>query len=213
MQLTKFGHACVRLEKDGRRLVIDPGGLTSDDALADAAAVLVTHEHFDHFVAGKLRAAAAANPGLEIWTNASVAGQLDGPVGRVHVVGHGDVFTAAGFDVRVHGEWHAVVHPDIPIVANVGFFVDNLLFHPGDALTVPGEPVDTLMLPVHGPWSRVGELIDWVREVRPSRTIAIHDGALNEVGLAIVGGLLGDRGPGTGAPYTRLEPTEQAELG
>jgi hypothetical protein len=115
--------------------------------------------------------------------------------------------------VRVHGEWHAVVHPDIPIVANVGFFVDNLLFHPGDALTVPGEPVDTLMLPVHGPWSRVGELIDWVREVRPSRTIAIHDGALNEVGLAIVGGLLGDRGPGTGAPYTRLEPTEQAELG
>src|SRR3712207_7144703 len=49
---------------------------------------------------------------------------------------------------RSHGELHAVVHPEIPRVANVGFLVGGVLFHPGDAFTVPSEPVATLLLPV-----------------------------------------------------------------
>ena len=46
-------------------------------------------------------------------------------------------FTAAGFAVKVFGEWHAKNHPDVPIVQNVGFMVDDEVFYPGDALTVP----------------------------------------------------------------------------
>ena len=34
MRLTKLGHACVRLEKDGAALVIDPGIWSGPDALA-----------------------------------------------------------------------------------------------------------------------------------------------------------------------------------
>ena len=44
----------------------------------------------------------------------------------MHTVGHGDTFTAAGFDVQVHGELHAVIHPDIPRITNVGFLVDGV---------------------------------------------------------------------------------------
>lgn len=56
MKLTKLGHACVRLEKNGRALVIDPGALTpQDDALAGVEAVLVTHEHADHLDPDRLR--------------------------------------------------------------------------------------------------------------------------------------------------------------
>ncbi len=55
MQLTKLGHACVRLEKDGAVLVIDPGAWSGDDAIGGAGAVLVTHEHPDHLVPGALR--------------------------------------------------------------------------------------------------------------------------------------------------------------
>ncbi|WP_371534872.1 MBL fold metallo-hydrolase [Streptomyces sp. NBC_00466] len=205
MRLTKYGHACVQVEQDARRLVIDPGGLTDPAALHGASAVLVTHEHFDHFSEAALRAAADADSGLEIWTNAAVAEQLDGLGGRVHRVGDGDVFTAAGFEVQVHGTWHAVIHPDIPRVTNIGFLIDGTVFHPGDALTVPNQPgLGTLLLPVHAPWSTVGHLVDYVREVAPKRTYAIHDGALNDTGIAMVGGLLGEHGPGIGAPYTRL---------
>ena len=48
MLLTKLGHACVRLEKDDVRLVIDPGVWAGPDVLAGASAVLITHEHVDH---------------------------------------------------------------------------------------------------------------------------------------------------------------------
>ena len=46
MRLTKLGHACVRLDKDGAALVIDPGVWSqAAEALSGASAVLVTHEH------------------------------------------------------------------------------------------------------------------------------------------------------------------------
>ncbi|MFI0242638.1 MBL fold metallo-hydrolase [Streptomyces sp. NPDC016845] len=213
MHLTKFGHACVRIEKEGRRLVIDPGGLTEPHALDDVDDVLITHEHFDHFSEETLREAARSNPALRIWTNTSVARLLDGLGTRVTALGDGEAFNAAGFDVKVHGTWHAPLHPDIPRVANIGFLVDDALFHPGDALTVPDAAVDTLLLPVHGPWSTTGQLIDYVREVSPRQTYAIHDGALNDIGTAMAGGFLGDNGPGIGAPYRRLSTGASIAIG
>jgi L-ascorbate metabolism protein UlaG (beta-lactamase superfamily) len=209
MRLTKFGHACVRLEGPGGTLVIDPGALTEECAVDDVDAILITHEHFDHFVEGRIRAAVRNNPGLEIWTVKAVAELLTGLGARLHAVGDGDAFTAAGFPVEAYGSRHARVHPDVPVVANTGFLIDQRLFHPGDALTVPGRPIATLLLPVHAPWSRMSDLIDWVREVSPARVLAVHDGALNPTGVAMVGGFLGEHGPGIGAGYRRLAPLEQ----
>ncbi|AEV88882.1 beta-lactamase [Actinoplanes sp. SE50] len=214
MELTKFGHACVVLEHDNRRLVIDPGALTPEDAFAGADAVLVTHEHFDHFSAEKLSAALAANPALRLWTNTAVAEAFDGDPARVHVVGEGDAFQANGFEIRAYGEWHAELHPDIPRVPNIGFLIDDAVFHPGDALTVPDVPVTTLLLPMHGPWSRVADLIDWVREIKPARAVGVHDGALNPLGQAMIGNFLGDRSPApTGVPFVHLAPGAALPLG
>ena len=213
MRLTKLGHACVRLTKDDRTLVIDPGVITpEEDALAGAAAVLVTHEHPDHFVPDRLRAALDGDPALEVWTNKAVAAQLEGLGTRVHVVGHGDAVTVAGFDVHVHGELHAEIHPEVPRIPNVGFLVDGLVFHPGDALTVPDEPVATLLLPVHAPWSKTAEVIDFVRAVHADQAYAVHDGLLNDTGLGAVARLLGEGGPGTPTPYSRLAPGDSIEL-
>ncbi|MGY2083552.1 MBL fold metallo-hydrolase [Blastococcus sp. SYSU DS0539] len=212
MELTKHGHACVVLAAGERRLVIDPGAFTDPVAMDGATAVLVTHEHPDHFVADRLRAAMEASPGLEVWTNRSVAAQLEGAGTRVHVVGAGDVVTAAGFEVQVHGELHAEIHPELPRVANVGFLVDGVVFHPGDAFTVPETPVATLLLPLHAPWSRTAQVIDYLREVRADQAFAVHDGLLNDTGLGVVTGLLGERGPGTPTPVSRLTPGDTVEL-
>jgi L-ascorbate metabolism protein UlaG (beta-lactamase superfamily) len=210
LKLTKKTHACIRLEKDGQTLVIDPGGFSEEDAAVGADAVLITHEHADHFSEDRLRAALDADPAVEIWTLRSVADQLSAAFpGRVHTVGHGDTFTAAGFDVQVHGELHAVIHPDLPRITNVGYLVDGSVFHPGDAFTVPEHPVETLMLPVHAPWNKVSEVIDYVREVKPQRAIDIHDVLLKDMARGMYDLHIGNLG---GSDHFRLAPGESTEL-
>ncbi|MFJ5832705.1 MBL fold metallo-hydrolase [Streptomyces sp. NPDC093089] len=210
MKLTKKSHACVRLEKDGRTLVLDPGVFTEEDAVRGADVLLVTHEHPDHFDEGRLRAALEADEAAEIWTLRSVAEHLSAAFpGRVHTVGHGDTFTAAGFEVQVHGELHAVIHPDIPRVTNVGFLVDGSVFHPGDALTVPDQPVDTLLLPVMAPWNKISEVIDYVREVGPRRAYDIHDALLTDLARPIYDRQIGALG---GTDHARLVSGASAEV-
>ncbi|MBB4895435.1 L-ascorbate metabolism protein UlaG (beta-lactamase superfamily) [Streptomyces olivoverticillatus] len=214
MKLTKHSHACVRLEKDGRTLVIDPGVFSEEDSAVGADAVLVTHEHPDHFDVGRLRAALEANPAAELWTLRSVAQQVSAAFpGRVHTVGEGDAFTAAGFDIQVHGQLHAVIHPDIERITNVGYLVDGSVFHPGDALTLPGRPVDTLMVPVMAPWNKVSEVIDYVREVGPRRAIDIHDALLTDLARPVYDRMLGPGGPGVGgADHSRLAAGQSIDL-
>ncbi|MFB6988984.1 MBL fold metallo-hydrolase [Streptomyces sp. NPDC056178] len=210
LKLTKKTHSCIRLEKDGQTLVIDPGGFSEQDAAVGADVLLVTHEHPDHFDEERLRAGMEANPAAEIWTLRSVADRLAAAFpGRVHTVGHGDTFSAAGFEVQVHGELHAVIHPDIPRITNIGFLVDGCVFHPGDALTVPDRPVDTLMLPVMAPWNKISEVIDYVREVGPRRAIDIHDALLTDLARPIYDTQIGSLGR---TDHGRLTPGDSTGL-
>ncbi|PRX98581.1 MBL fold metallo-hydrolase [Allonocardiopsis opalescens] len=214
MRLTKQGHASVRLAGNGTTLVIDPGVFSEPDAAVGADAVLVTHEHPDHFDLERLRAAADARPGLRVYTHAGIAARLDELAERgveVHAVAHGDAFEVGGFSVRVHGERHAVIHPDLPELANVGFLVDGAVFHPGDALTVPQARVETLLLPLNAPWLKSGEMIDYARAVAPKRAIAIHDALLGERGLEVYGRHLELAGRDFG-DFQRLPPGAELEL-
>ncbi|TDD14933.1 MBL fold metallo-hydrolase [Actinomadura sp. KC06] len=213
MRLTKLGHACVQLTKDDRTIVIDPGSFSdASGALAAADAVLITHEHPDHFEPDALRAAMAERPGLQVWTSRVVAENLSDLGGRVHQVGHGDAVTIAGFDVHVYGEDHEILHPDVPPIPNTGFLVDGEVFHPGDALTVPSEPVRTLCLPGNAPWLKIPELYSYTREVRPERAFVIHDGLLNDIGLAVMQNHVTKAGEELGREFTRLAPGASVDL-
>lgn len=204
MRMTKFAHACIRIESGASRLVLDPGVFTDREAVDGATAVLVTHEHPDHLDVDHLRAADAP-----IWTIAAVAGQLAEAapdlVERVTVVAPGDELDL-GLAVKVVGEQHAVIHPDLPRIDNSGYLVSGggtTLFHPGDALTGPGQPVDVLCVPVSAPWLKVSEAIDFARSVGASRNLAIHDRIYSEAGLGIIDGHLG-RLLGEEQSYVRL---------
>jgi L-ascorbate metabolism protein UlaG (beta-lactamase superfamily) len=185
MRITKHGHACVELERDGGAVLVDPGAFTPDAAelIARAAAVLITHEHFDHVDAEALGTALSNRDDLSVWGPASVTDRWSHEYpGHVHSVRHGDTFIANGLDVAVHGERHAIIHADIPQVTNVGYLIGGLVYHPGDAYHVPDAAVSALLVPTSGPWTKLGEAVDWIRAVKPDTMIQIHETMLSEIG-------------------------------
>jgi L-ascorbate metabolism protein UlaG (beta-lactamase superfamily) len=213
MELTKFGHSCVRLEKDGRALVIDPGVFSDVAAALDGAdAVLVTHEHADHLDPDALRTAMAANAELRVWAPAAVAATLADLGDRVTAAEPDSGFDAAGFDVRTFGGQHAVIHLLLPVVANVCYLIDGAVFHPGDSFTVPNEPVQALLIPIHAPWSKISEVIDFAIAVRAPQAFQIHDGLLNDAGRGMVEGMVTRFGAPFGTTFRHLDVGESVEL-
>lgn len=218
MLLKKFTHSCVRLEKDGKVLTLDPGVYSETaHALAGADAVLITHEHPDHIDQGAVVKALEESPLLELYAPAGVAAAVREAApdiaGRVFTTAAGESFEVAGFAVQGFSGQHALIHPSIPVVANVGYLIDGSVYHPGDSLIVPdGVNVDTLLVPVHAPWSKVGDVIDFVVSVRAPRAFQIHDGLLNENGLALTEGNVARLGAKYGTTFRHLESGESVEL-
>lgn len=218
MKLTKYTHACVRLEKDSRVLVLDPGTFSeSAEALAGAESVLVTHEHGDHIDVPAVVAALKDNRDLAVFAPAGVADNLrkeaSEAADRIHTVDPGSSFQTAGFEVRSFGGQHALIHPQIPVVANVGYLLDGNVYHPGDSFVIPdGISVQTLLVPIHAPWSKAAEVVDFVIGVRAPRAFQIHDGLLNENGLKIVEGHVKRLGAKYGTGYQHLAAGESVEV-
>jgi len=181
MLVIKFRHACVRIEMDsGAVLVIDPGIWSEPRALAGADAVLITHEHGDHVDVLRL-----AGLGAPVYAPADA--RIDG-ADRFSVtrVVSGEEFTAAGVRVRAFGGRHATTYRDQPVCANLGYLVDDRLYHPGDALHVPDRPVETLLIPMQGAWLKTAEAIDFANATGPQQAFGIHDGQINDYGLASI---------------------------
>ncbi|HEY6494483.1 MAG TPA: MBL fold metallo-hydrolase [Trebonia sp.] len=209
MKLTKHEHACVVLEQDGAKIVIDPGSFSAGAAeiIADADAILITHEHMDHVNEAAVAGALAARPDLRVYAPSGLADMFAAHRGQFTPVAAGDELTLASFNVTVHGRVHAVIHPDIPTIANVGYLVNGSLYHPGDAFFVPEVPVSVLLLPTSGPWMKIGEAADYVRAVRPQQIVQIHEALLSDIGLFLASSLLGEQGL-TGLPLTQVPAGE-----
>ena len=193
MRITKYTHSCVRLERDGQALVIDPGVWSEPRALRDASAVLITHEHADH--ADVLRLAGAGVP-VYAPSGASLG------VGFTPLAA-GDTVSVAGFTVTAVGAAHATIYNGLPDCAHLGYVVDGL-YHPGDSVHQPSVDVEVLLVPLHGSWLKTHEAISFVRALNPRVAIGIHEGQLNERGLESANGWQGE----INAQYRYLAPGE-----
>jgi L-ascorbate metabolism protein UlaG (beta-lactamase superfamily) len=206
----KYSHACVRVESDGAVLVIDPGAFTERVALDGADAVLITHEHFDHLDVDALADELGRRPSVRVFTHPDVASNLDALGGVVTTVTSGDAFEAAGFRVRAYGGRHAEIHPEVPWVANLGFLVEDSVYHPGDSFDVPeGVSVDTVFVPISGTWLKISESVEFVRRIGPRRAFALHDCLLSDRGFAVYDGNMTRL---SGCEYARLAPGESVSL-
>jgi L-ascorbate metabolism protein UlaG (beta-lactamase superfamily) len=200
MRVTNLGHSCLLVEAAGARILLDPGTLSHGfEQLVDLDAVVITHQHVDHLDAERLPIVVETNDNAAVVAEPEVAVELT-RVGIEAVPLHpGEVRTFAGLEIGAVGGEHALIHPDIPRVGNVGVLLraddEPTLFHPGDAIDTVPEGVDVLALPVSAPWAALKETADFLRAVGAGRWFPIHDGVLSPAGRGIYLRLLDSLAP------------------
>lgn len=203
MKLTKYEHACFTVEDDGKVLVVDPGGLSADFIPPEnIVAIVVTHEHFDHFDTEQLAGIIDKNPDAVIIGPEAVTSQIE--TFQTRPVNAGDKVEIGSFRLAFHGGKHALIHQSKPIVANLGVMINDLLYYPGDSFTLPGVPVDTLALPAGGPWMKEGEAMDFLATIKPRLAFPTHDALLSDAGKSVSDDWLSGYAAENGIEYRRL---------
>ncbi|MDR6970183.1 MBL fold metallo-hydrolase [Leifsonia shinshuensis] len=212
MRLTKFEHAGLLLEQDGRKLFIDPGSFTSPlTDTANAVAIVITHEHPDHWTPEQLNRVLELSPDATIYAPEGVAAAATDF--EITVVHPGDTVEAEPFTLRFFGGRHAVIHESIPVVDNVGVLVDDTLYYAGDSFFVPeGVEVDVLAAPAGAPWMKIAETMDYVLAVKPKRSFPIHEMVLSRAGKDMANGRLQWATEQNGGTFYALEPGDSLDL-
>lgn len=216
MIITKREHACLVVEHSGASLVIDPGSYTAPFAAENLVAIVITHEHGDHVthehldrLLGAARAADHHRP-VELFAPAGVAAAH--PDYPWQIVDGGDVRAAGPFALAFSGSHHATIHRSIPVVDNVGVFVNETLYYPGDSFTVPPGTVEVLAVPASAPWLKVGEVMDYLDTVRPRRAFPTHERVNSDAGNAMANARIIHVVESHGGSVTVLQPGESLEL-
>lgn len=203
MKLTKYEHACFTIEKDNQVLVVDPGNFSADFLPPEnVVAIVITHQHGDHFDQEQIAAIIDKNPDASIISVGDVTPKIE--VFETKTVQAGDKITVGLFDLEFFGGTHALIHESIPPIANVGVLINDLLYYPGDSFTIPAKPVDTLAIPAAAPWMKIGEAMDFLTAVQPRLAFPTHDAILSAQGKELADALLGMTAEKCGTEYKRL---------
>lgn len=212
MRVTKFEHATLTLAKSGKTLVVDPGSFTAPLGQLDGVvAIVITHEHPDHWTPEHLDRILETFPSTPIFGPEGVAKAAAGH--EITVVRPGDVVEAEPFRLEFFGGRHAVIHESIPVIDNVGVLVDDQFYYPGDSYAVPkGRAVELLAAPVGAPWLKIGEAMDFVLAVAPRRAFGTHDMTLSVIGRDMGRARLRWAVEQDGGEFVALDPGDSTEI-
>jgi L-ascorbate metabolism protein UlaG (beta-lactamase superfamily) len=204
MKLTKYDHACFTVQKDNQMLVVDPGNFSTDYLPSNnVVAVVITHEHPDHYDPEQIAAIIDKNPEAVIIGHESVTSKVE--AFQTQTVSAGDKLKIGVFDLEFFGGTHAVIHRTVPVIPDLGVMINELLYYPGDSLTLPGRSVDTLATPAGGPWLKIGDAMDFLELVKPRLAFPTHDAVLSDVGKESADKWLRQAAQQHGIEYKRLD--------
>lgn len=203
MQLTKYEHACFTVEKNGALLVVDPGEYSTDFiAPTGVVAVVITHQHADHFDSEHLTEIFDKNDDVLILGPADVIDHVE--IENKKAVEVGEKVSVGPFDLEFFGGIHALIHASMPRVQNLGVMINDLLYYPGDSFDTPGCSVDTLAIPAAAPWMKIGEAMDFLLAVKPRLAFPTHDAIYSDIGKELADRLLGSVATANDIEYIRL---------
>ena len=178
MKITKFVHACLLVETPDRVAIFDPGEFSWSSGLFDVNTlerlddIVITHEHFDHFDVGFVKALVEKFPKVTITAVPLVCDKLS-------EIGIANAQSTASEGVEIEQVAHESMAPLAP-PPNPNFVVHYLrrLTHPGDSHHFTGTK-EILALPINAPWGTWRRAAELGLELKPKTIIPIHDWHLN----------------------------------
>ena len=181
MKVTKYEHACLVLELNGEKVIIDPGFYTRPiEGETNVKAIVITHKHDDHCFEQQIDRILKNNPGALIFGTDEVVERL--APRKATAVHHGDFYNVGEFTLEFFGDMHAEIHRSIPLIQNCAVMVNDHLYYPGDSYTQPDSPVEVLACPASAPWLKIGDVMDFVDAVKPAHSFATHNALLSDLG-------------------------------
>ena len=179
MKITKLEHSGLCFEKDGQALLCDPVEFKDQILpLTNVVAIIVTHKHDDHCQPETIAKILANNPSAQILTTPDTTPLINGAI----AIASGETRELGGFKVQFFGKDHAsVIEGEIPC-QNLGIVVDGLVADPGDSFDVPPVTPKALCVPLSAPWCKISDSIDYIKAVKPTIVIPVHDAVLSNLG-------------------------------
>ncbi len=203
MKITKYEHACLDVEQDGRHLVIDPGIFSvSYEPDSNIDIVVITHVHGDHFDPNRLRKIREKNPNVKIYGPSQVVEKGAGL--EIESISAGQQLEFKPFRLEFFGGKHELYED----FENVGVLVNDTLYHPGDSYTQPMKLVKVLAAPASAPWLRISEATEFIITCKPELVFPIHTSLLSEIGETIHYRILSEAAEKIGSRWQVLKPTE-----
>ncbi|WP_165067192.1 MBL fold metallo-hydrolase [Marisediminicola senii] len=217
MKVTKREHSCLVIQQASDVLIIDPGSFTTP--LGDArgvVAIVITHEHPDHWTPEQLRRILDMNPDARIIGPAGVVAAAEAAAAGefgITTVAPGDTLEVGAFTLRFFGGTHAEIHRSIPLIDNVGVMVNDELYYAGDSFFIPeGVSVPTLAVPAGAPWLKISEVIDYVDAVKPKRSFPMHEMVLSVAGKTMANQRIQAATEQNGGEFYPIEPGQSLDL-
>lgn len=151
MKITKYPQSCLLLEKNNKKILIDPGNFVAEKYTAKdflpLDGVLITHRHADHADPDFISELAKA--GVTILANQDTTELLGEIVSEI--IDDGGEVELGEFKIKAHELAHCLMVDGSNGPQNTGYIVDDIFFHPGDGVKTAGVQVQVAAIPIAGP--------------------------------------------------------------
>lgn len=178
MIIKKIRHCCFLITINKTAFITDPGSFTTPDDMVRADVLLLSHEHGDHYNVENIEKLLKLNPDLKIYTNESVHELLQDEGIDSEIMADGDRVEYEGILIQAVGEWHEEIYGQFGMVKNIGFYINEKVFFPGDAFNQLDFTPDVAMFCIAAPFTQAKKSIAWAQSLGARVVIPMHESIL-----------------------------------
>lgn len=175
MNITKYPQSCLLLEKDNKRILIDPGSYVtakySADELPELEAIFLTHRHGDHVDPDFIKSI-LVKKNIPVYANQDTADLFGNLISQV--IGPAQTIDIADFSVQVYDMPHCPMVDGSSGPPNNGYVFDGMFLHAGDSVSVQGLQVENAAVAIAGPDLSLRDAHNLIQNISAKRVIPMH---------------------------------------